>query len=502
MTGVRWLLVTIAALLLVGVGFLLGHGVNEGEGEREREKEKREAPPPGIVRFSERERAATDIGVAPVRLRSLPTRLPVPATIEAEPSRVARVGARVAGKVERINARVGDDVPEGHLLAILSSSDVAAAHANWRQATAQLHAARQTLRRQLQLAELGAFSQGSLEEARTRYSNAHSEVVKAQNEVALSQSALQQAQAQLEVTRARFQRVEAGLVAQVVSQQDRDQASTDFQKARADVDAARARHAAANRQLYDAREREAVASAARSREEKVQRGGFAIARETLAAETAVRQAELQQQASAAAVRLAGGTPGESDGVAVRSPIAGRVVDSPVTLGQTVAATDMLFRVVDIGSVWAQLNVSSRDVAKVHPGQSVFITGDAPVRGRVLSVDAVLDPTVVTVKARATVDNSRHLLRPGTFVNGEILLEQPQSVLTVPKAAVQNINGTDVVFLATDRAGDFAIQTVQTGDEIDGDVVIRGGLKPGQRVVARNAFLVKAQSVKASLGEKD
>ena len=67
-------------------------------------------------------------------------------------------------------------------------------------------------------------------------------------------------------------------------------------------------------------------------------------------------------------------------------------------------------------------------------------------------------------------------------------------LTVPEDAVQNLDGRDVLFVRT--AGGFRPQPVLVGTRSGGVAQILSGVNAGDQVATRNAFLVKADMIKA------
>jgi cobalt-zinc-cadmium efflux system membrane fusion protein len=71
-------------------------------------------------------------------------------------------------------------------------------------------------------------------------------------------------------------------------------------------------------------------------------------------------------------------------------------------------------------------------------------------------------------------------------------------MTVPEDAVQNIEGRDVLFVRTKDG--FLPQPVLVGNRSRGMAQIVSGVKPGTPVATRNAFLVKADMIKANKEE--
>jgi cobalt-zinc-cadmium efflux system membrane fusion protein len=69
---------------------------------------------------------------------------------------------------------------------------------------------------------------------------------------------------------------------------------------------------------------------------------------------------------------------------------------------------------------------------------------------------------------------------------------------VPEDAVQSLGGRDVVFVRT--AQGFRARSITIGQRSAGRVEILSGLKPGETIATRNAFLLKAELGKGAGGE--
>lgn len=392
-----------------------------------------------------------------------------------------------------------------------------------------------------------AALEGEVAKAENEVASAESEIREAESQVRALQAALDQTQTQVKVAQSKFNRYDTLLKEQLVSRQDWEQAQADHQRALSDVEAARAniaqgqakvataqahrsagqaqlraaksrvqqaadkietslsRQAQQESRLATARKRDEVAEQVLAREERVFKGGFLTTKEIVEAEAAWRQARAEQRAAADHVRLLGATPGGESLLTVNAPIAGRVTERLVTLGETVDPAKTLFVVVDLASVWVQLAVQQRDLPSVRLGQKVSITSDtAPgrtFRGTVSYIGDVVDETTRTVKVRAVIQSAGNVLKPQTFVRGRIAADVRASALAVPRDAVQTMEGKTVVFVQGDHPGEFEAKEVETGDTVAGRTVITSGLEPGARVVTRGAFTVKAQAMKAELGHE-
>lgn len=244
-----------------------------------------------------------------------------------------------------------------------------------------------------------------------------------------------------------------------------------------------------------------------TRERRLEQQGISSRKELLDAEAEVRrnEAALRSARDRLAVLGAGhGTGGHFD---VSAPFSGVVVTRSVSRGQMAEPTDTLFTVADLSRVWIELNIFERDLARVRTGQSVSVTTDAyPGRtfpGRIVYVAAVLDPATRTVRARVAIPNPDRALKPGMFARAVVQVGGAgPRVVVVPRDALQELRGRQVVFVPGARPGEFRPVPVEVGEAVDGNrVVIRRGLAPGARVVTAGGFALRSELLKSEIGEE-
>jgi multidrug efflux pump subunit AcrA (membrane-fusion protein) len=119
---------------------------------------------------------------------------------------------------------------------------------------------------------------------------------------------------------------------------------------------------------------------------------------------------------------------------------------------------------------------------------------------------VVDPQSRTFKVRVEVENEALRLRPGMFAT--VRIDAPPapgaaSRPVVPETAVQELNGKQVVFVATASPGRYAVRPVTLGPTAgEGRVTVASGLRAGERIVGTGAFQLKAELTKASFGEEE
>lgn len=475
-----------------------------------------------------------EIKVAPAQTRLVTETLAVSGTIEPGGDRSAKITPRVKGKILSLSAVVGDSVRAGQTLGLIESAELAEAQAAYQQATTKLSAARNNLSRQQKLARLGQFGQPQLEQARTRVVDAEqqiydarrslqtekAELAAAENQRRSLQAQVTQAEAQVSVAKTRLNRSQLLFKEELVSRQDLEQAEADHQKAQSDLEVARAnvsqnesRIQSANAQVsvaekeYEgARKRGDIASASLTREERVYQGQFLTSKEIVDAEAAVRQAELDRRTATQTVRMLGGTPGGESVVALTTPIAGRVQERNVSLGETVDTEHAAFTVINLDLLWAQLAVAPRDLSAVHVGQRVDLTSEAApgqtLSGTVSSLGSAADETTRAVPVRVALKNGNRALRPGAFVRGRILTDIRHERVTVPTGAIQEHPGNKMsVYVAREGVpGAFEVRHVKLGIHGAGWREIASDLQAGEKIAISGTFYLKSEALKSALSD--
>lgn len=190
-------------------------------------------------------------------------------------------------------------------------------------------------------------------------------------------------------------------------------------------------------------------------------------------------------------------------VPIRSVMDGVVIARNVTVGQVVSTGFESFVVSNLSSVWVAAAVNERDLSLIHEGRSANVVTQAypgeVFNGTVTMIGDTLDPQTRTVPVRIVVPNPGTRLRPGMFATAQIAEPKTQDAVFVPEAALQDINGMQVVFVTQDGTT-FRAQAVTVGTRPAGKAEIVNGLRPGDRIVAAGAFMVKSEMLKGTMGE--
>ena len=182
-------------------------------------------------------------------------------------------------------------------------------------------------------------------------------------------------------------------------------------------------------------------------------------------------------------------------VPVRSPIAGVVLERLVTPGSTVTLGSPLFVVSDLSRLWAIAEVDESYLSRVKVGRPVIVTvaayPDERFAGTITFIADTVNPKTRRITIRSTVANADGRLKPEMFATMSLGEGDPRTVVVVPAAALQSVNGAISVFVA-EAGGRFVVRPVGTGADVDGLVEITSGLEEGERIAVNGSFVLKAE----------
>ena len=183
---------------------------------------------------------------------------------------------------------------------------------------------------------------------------------------------------------------------------------------------------------------------------------------------------------------------------IRAPINGVVASRNFNEGEKVPTLGRseekgIVTLMRLSEVYAQAEVSERDLANLRPGLAVIVIPDAyPAerwQGKIERLEPVLKEESRTVVAKIRVPNPDYRLRPGMFARLEIVRDKLPQVLAIPKAALQvGPDKAPQVFVIVDEVA--FLRKVVPGLATDSWVEIKDGLKPGEAVVVEGAERLK------------
>ena len=179
-------------------------------------------------------------------------------------------------------------------------------------------------------------------------------------------------------------------------------------------------------------------------------------------------------------------------IELKSPIAGLIVESHIRIGEPVEPDKELLDISDLTEVYAIARVPEDQAAKVKPGSKAHIRvsalGDTPLMGEMIRFGTSADRESGTIDAIFKVANPGLKMRADMRVEFSIILSKRQSVIAVPRSALQGeALGRFVYVKHFDLSNAFIKTPVEVGQMNDRMAEIVTGLFPADEVVTRGAY---------------
>ncbi|MGB3961576.1 MAG: efflux RND transporter periplasmic adaptor subunit [Sulfurimonas sp.] len=189
------------------------------------------------------------------------------------------------------------------------------------------------------------------------------------------------------------------------------------------------------------------------------------------------------------------TPISSHFTTILSPADGYVFKKTLNNKAAFNAKNKLFEIVNLDKVWVEL--------KVHQDQLEFLSKATNFKLTTPSYKQVfeakksdlypqLDQKEESFTLRLEVQNKNHLLRPGMYMNVQILSDM-SGYLTLPTSAVIRKNGKFFVFGLGEYEGEYMPKSVAV-EVLNADTyIIKSGVSEGEEVVNNALFMMDSDA---------
>lgn len=200
---------------------------------------------------------------------------------------------------------------------------------------------------------------------------------------------------------------------------------------------------------------------------------------------------------------------DTENLATQNPIcamkSGIITKKSIKLGEVVTPEQVLFEITDMSKLWLDITLYSSDIAQVEKGQKVEFTPDSlsgkKFYGTIDYIQPQSNDATQTFVARAFMDNSLSLLRPGMYGDIKIINNHKENKAYVPISAVQKYGKETFVFLDLGD-GKYKKQEVVLGERDNEGYFVNEGLNLGDKVVGNGSFTLKSEMLKSEFAEED
>lgn len=262
---------------------------------------------------------------------------------------------------------------------------------------------------------------------------------------------------------------------QTLARIDPERYAFELERARAQLEQAQAQFAELT--LFDDEIEDAELRAERRRMARAKSG-------LSAAEIAVREAELNVERAT-----------------IRAPFAGAVANLAIVPGERVQQRDSIAEVVDLSRIRIEVQALETEVPFLEEGREARVTlsafPDTALRGRVASINPVVDPRTRTARVTVMVPNPERAIKPGMYARVRIAARLYPNRIMVPREAILERDNRTLVFVfePSSEGGDQGLAKwtyVTTGLENEQYVEVVPGEgttvpDPGQRVLTEGHY---------------
>jgi len=182
---------------------------------------------------------------------------------------------------------------------------------------------------------------------------------------------------------------------------------------------------------------------------------------------------------------------------IRAPVSGLIGGKQVSIGDLVGKGQptLLVTISTLDPIWFYCNVSEVDFLKAQqesnrtgkkiedlPVELLLADGSTlPEKGKFVFLDRAVDAKTGTLRARVQFPNTRKQLRPGMFARIQVDLGIHTNSLEVPQQAITELQGKSFVW-TVDTQNKVSQRSIELGEEVGENVVVKKGLSAGERVV--------------------
>jgi membrane fusion protein (multidrug efflux system) len=186
---------------------------------------------------------------------------------------------------------------------------------------------------------------------------------------------------------------------------------------------------------------------------------------------------------------------------IRAPFSGVLGLRQVNLGQYLNAGDPIVSLQSLDPIYVNFSVPQQQLGELRVGGEVRVTAqgveNSDSTGTITAVNSVVDEATRNIQVQATLANPEGKLRPGMFVEAQVVLGASTPVVALPTSAISYAPYGNSVFIVGDMKGPkgqtyhgVRQQFVKLGSSRGDQVAVVSGVKPGEEVVTSGVFKLR------------
>ena len=235
------------------------------------------------------------------------------------------------------------------------------------------------------------------------------------------------------------------------------------------------------------------------REQQLWSQGISAKQDYQRAYHSYKRAQIQVQAAQSRLSAFGAMNASNGRYILKAPISGVISKKDLVIGENVQSASQLFTIDQLDQLWLEFIVPNAEIAGLSPNQKIefkSLQTDKIYKAVIQTLNIEADAQTGRLQVRAKVQSSTAELRPNLMVN--VLLQQhsDSTALRILQSAVQNVDGKNVVFVATQQEQqiEFHPVPIKLGQSSKDSqyIEVLSGLNQGQKYAAQGSFLLKSE----------
>ena len=186
---------------------------------------------------------------------------------------------------------------------------------------------------------------------------------------------------------------------------------------------------------------------------------------------------------------------------IRAPFSGVLGLRQVNLGQYLKAGDPIVSLQSLDPIYVNFSVPQQQLGDLRVGGEVHVNAQgiesSDPTGTITAINSVVDEATRNIQVQATLANPEGKLRPGMFVEAQVVLGAGTAVVALPTSAISYAPYGDSVFVVGDMKGPdgkpykgVRQQFVKLGNARGDQVAVVSGVKAGEEVVTSGVFRLR------------
>ena len=186
---------------------------------------------------------------------------------------------------------------------------------------------------------------------------------------------------------------------------------------------------------------------------------------------------------------------------IRAPFSGVLGLRQVNLGQYLKAGDPIVSLQSLDPIYVNFSVPQQQLGDLRVGGEVHVNAQgiesSDPTGTITAINSIVDEATRNIQVQATLGNPDGKLRPGMFVEAQVVLGAATPVVALPTSAISYAPYGDSVFIVGDMKGPdgkpykgVRQQFVKLGGARGDQVAVVSGVRAGEEVVTSGVFKLR------------